>query len=195
MDNETYLAESSRSVAPGIHTEFTELEGTLIKKALMDTITAGDYCDSLKRKLFYGLEFTGKGLPSNTMSLEKIEGQAIAEHLRQFISHYAVSNITPNDLIHGIIGAAGETGELVDALTSSLLKQGPIDTVNVGEEVGDVLWYLALILRSVNSTFEEAMELNIEKLRKRYPDKWSQKAVLDRDLDGEREILEKSKTV
>ena len=194
MDNITYLEESSRSVAPDIHTDFTPLEATLIKKALMDSITAGDYCDSLKRKLFYGLEFTGKGLPENTMSLERMEGQAIAENLRKFIHHNTESSINPIDLIHGIIGAAGETGELVDALSSTLLKQGSIDTVNVIEEVGDVLWYLALILRSVNSTFEEAMELNIEKLRKRYPDLWSQEAVLNRDTDAEREILEKSKT-
>lgn len=194
MDNTAYLEESSRSVAPGIHTNFSQGEATLIKQALMDTITAGDYCDSLKRKLFYGLEFTGKGLPENTMSIERMQGSAIVEHLRQFISRYETSNITPNDLIHGIIGAAGETGELVDALTSSLLKQEPIDTVNIVEEVGDVLWYLALILRSVDSSFEEAMEKNIAKLHKRYPEKWTQEAVLDRDLDGEREILEKNNT-
>ena len=187
MDNETYLEESSRSVAPNIHTDLSVAERNILRLALADMITAGTYCDAIKRKLFYGLSQEDIRLPQNTSNLIGLTGLALEEHLKQFVSQYDA-----NDLIHGIIGAAGEAGELVDALTTAILTRQPIDRINVIEEVGDVLWYLALILRSQNSSISQAMELNIEKLKKRYPEQWSQEAVLNRDEKGERKILEKA---
>ena len=187
MNNETYLEESSRSVAPDIHTEFSESERTIFRLALADMITAGSYCDSIKRKLFYGLDQEIKSLPVNTVALNGLSSTALENHFKQFVSE---NNY--NDLIHGIIGTAGEAGELVDALTTAILTHVNVDRINIIEEVGDVLWYLALTLRAVNSTFDEAMELNIQKLRKRYPEQWSQEAVLNRDLEGEREVLEQA---
>lgn len=186
MDNKTYLVESSRSVAPEIHTNCTPIESGILRKAFMDMIVAGELCDSIKRKLFYGLGHISKGVPFNVMHLERMSGEQILGQLKQYASHFEA-----NDLIHGILGAAGESGELLDALTAAILEQKEIDKVNVVEEVGDVLWYLALVLRSVDSTLEEAMQININKLRKRYPEQWSQEAVVNRDLEGEREILEK----
>jgi len=41
------------------------------------------------------------------------------------------------------------------------------------EEIGDILWYLAAIIRAEGWEFEDIMEENINKLRKRYPEKFT----------------------
>src|SRR2546430_2341324 len=78
------------------------------------------------------------------------------------------------DMLHGAIGVGGEAGELLDAVKRFLFYGKDLDRTNVIEEVGDVLWYLALILRSAGSSFEEAKELNIKKLKARYAGKFSE---------------------
>lgn len=93
-------------------------------------------------------------------------------------------------LLHGSIGLCTEVGELQDALKKHLIYGKPLDLVNVGEELGDILWYLALVADAAGTTLEAAMERNIAKLKARYPDGFSQHAALNRDLETERSVLE-----
>lgn len=93
-------------------------------------------------------------------------------------------------LIHGAIGLCTEAGELQDAIKRRLIYNKPLDRVNIIEEIGDLLWYCALVLDSQGATFEEAMERNIAKLRVRFPDKFSFEAANVRDLAAERRALE-----
>lgn len=72
-------------------------------------------------------------------------------------------------LLHGAIGLAGEAGELLDAVKKHVLYGKELDKANVLEELGDALWYIAIALESVGSSFEEVMQLNHDKLEKRYP--------------------------
>jgi NTP pyrophosphatase (non-canonical NTP hydrolase) len=72
-------------------------------------------------------------------------------------------------LLHGAIGLSGESGELLDAVKKHILYGKELDRVNILEESGDALWYLSLVLESVGSNFSEVMQLNQDKLEKRYP--------------------------
>ena len=40
----------------------------------------------------------------------------------------------------------------------------------MAKELGDICWYLALAASSLDIPLEEIFELNIDKLKKRYPD-------------------------
>jgi len=62
--------------------------------------------------------------------------------------------------------------------------------VNAREEAGDLLWYLALIARALGTDLETIARTNIEKLRTRYPGKFTAEAALNRDLEAERKTLE-----
>lgn len=93
-------------------------------------------------------------------------------------------------LLHGAIGMATETGELQDQIKKNFFYGKPLDTANVLEECGDVLWYIAVALDSCGYTMEQAMERNIFKLKQRYPDKFTTDKALNRDLDAERRALE-----
>jgi NTP pyrophosphatase (non-canonical NTP hydrolase) len=99
------------------------------------------------------------------------------------------------DILHGAIGLSTESGEILDAIKKSLFYGKKLDMVNIKEEVGDAMWYCALILRATGSSFEEVMEMNIEKLKKRFGDKFSQEKALNRNLEEERNTLEMKESV
>lgn len=72
--------------------------------------------------------------------------------------------------LHANMGIMGEAGELVDADTKE----------EVLLEAGDLLWYVAKKLRNYDLTFEEVMEANIAKLKKRFPDRFTHDAANNR---------------
>lgn len=83
-------------------------------------------------------------------------------------------------LMHAVMGLAGEVGEVTDAVKKSVLYNKPLDVENVKEEAGDILWYMALLLDQVGSSFEEVMQMNHDKLEKRYPGGFTEAAAIAR---------------
>lgn len=73
-------------------------------------------------------------------------------------------------LVHMVMGLAGETGELVDSIKKQLMYGKTPDLANLKEECGDILWYMANLLDSIGSSFDEVMELNVSKLNTRFPE-------------------------
>lgn len=51
-----------------------------------------------------------------------------------------------------------------------IFHEKKFDEENAKKELGDVLWYAAMICRSFGWDMEEIMKINIEKLKARYPD-------------------------
>ena len=94
------------------------------------------------------------------------------------------------DDMHYTMGMVTEVGELLDVFKKHLAYGKPIDWVNVKEEVGDFLWYLANFCYDHNIDLEQVMATNIAKLKARYPDKFTSDKAINRDLDTERKILE-----
>ncbi len=82
------------------------------------------------------------------------------------------------------LGLAGETGEIMEKLKKICWHKDGIwteeDKKELAKELGDVLWYLNLACFVVGTDLEEIATLNIEKLRKRYPDKFSSEASINR---------------
>jgi NTP pyrophosphatase (non-canonical NTP hydrolase) len=93
------------------------------------------------------------------------------------------------DILHGAIGLSTEAGELLDQIKKHVFYGRELDIVNIIEELGDGLWYIGLILNQLDVSFEEVMKRNIEKLRTRYPEKFTEDKAVNRDLDKEREVL------
>lgn len=101
-----------------------------------------------------------------------------------------LQNLHTVRLLHAAMGLCTEAGEFMDMLKKHILYGKPLDEVNLKEELGDKLWYAALALDELKSTFEQVMDTNITKLRARYPNKFTERDALNRNLDKEREILE-----
>lgn len=100
------------------------------------------------------------------------------------------------ELLHAAIGISTEAGEILDAFKKHLIYGADLDLVNIGEEISDVTWYLAIMTRYLQKTndvsFEDLLDVNINKLKARYPDKFTEEDALNRNLDDERDILEKA---
>ncbi len=80
----------------------------------------------------------------------------------------------PDDLMDKTIwamGVAGEAGEVLEKWKKIVAyKDGHIsddDKAELKKELGDVVWYIAVLAHSLGLTFDEVMELNVQKLKDR----------------------------
>jgi NTP pyrophosphatase (non-canonical NTP hydrolase) len=78
----------------------------------------------------------------------------------------------------------------MDAFKKSVFYKKPLDKVNVGEEIADIMWYVSNLCRLLNLNFEKLLQNNIDKLKVRFPEKFNEHKALNRDLDSERRTLE-----
>lgn len=78
------------------------------------------------------------------------------------------------------LGLAGEAGECADLIKKHLHQQHPLDKEKLKKELGDVAWYLALGCEVAETTLEEVMRMNIDKLMARYPDGFDPEKSLHR---------------
>ncbi len=104
----------------------------------------------------------------------------------------ATGNVTPR-IEHAVMGLVTEAGELMDQIKKSKIYGRELDTINLIEELGDIMWYSALLCDELETDFEDVWERNVKKLAARYPEKYSHEKALNRDLKTERDILEKKK--
>lgn len=148
-----------------------------VTRALNKAILAAQELDAIvKKTCFYGKAPKYQSVPLFDSSKEGSEEVIRSE---DFIR-----------LLHGFMGIMTEAGEGLEALAKQHNGEG-LDLVNVGEELGDVFWYGAVIAETCGTTFEKEQEKNIAKLAKRYGDKFSDVKSMERDLASERAILEK----
>lgn len=73
------------------------------------------------------------------------------------------------------LGIAGEAGEVADYLKKVVGHGHELDVPRVAKEIGDVLWYVALLADDIGLTLSDIATMNIDKLRSRYPDGFSTK--------------------
>ena len=79
------------------------------------------------------------------------------------------------------MGLSGESGEVTDSIKKELFHGHLGDPTGIKKELGDVLHYLTGLATMYGFTLEEIAIANIEKLKKRYPDGFSQEASINRE--------------
>ena len=68
------------------------------------------------------------------------------------------------------LGLTGESGEVVEIIKKHLFHGHELDKEKIVKEMGDCAWYLALGCEVLGVKFEDVINSNIDKLKKRYPD-------------------------
>jgi NTP pyrophosphatase (non-canonical NTP hydrolase) len=84
------------------------------------------------------------------------------------------------DMLHAAMGIASEGGELLGAFKSAFAYGKELDLQNVIEEMGDLMWFIALMCHSMGITMDYVAVRNIEKLYARYPEKFTQEDAIAR---------------
>lgn len=77
------------------------------------------------------------------------------------------------DIENGVLGLAGESGECADLVKKTKFQGHPFDREHFAKELGDVAWYLAISASAIGYDLESIMQMNVDKLRKRYPNGFS----------------------
>ena len=79
-------------------------------------------------------------------------------------------NIPP--LITAAFGLTAEAGEFTEVVKKIILQGKPYNEDNIfhmKRELGDICWYLAQACMALDTSFDEIMEMNVDKLKARYP--------------------------
>lgn len=142
-------------------------------------VIAGEALDNLKKALFYG-----KPMPSDPT----VEPYPSPEPLEKLADYNTMR------LLHAAIGMGTEAAEILDAMHKHIFQGEPLDYANLEEEYGDSSWYMRLaataLRKFTGGGLYQIIVRNIAKLKKRYPDKFTAEAALNRDLDSERKIFD-----
>jgi NTP pyrophosphatase (non-canonical NTP hydrolase) len=76
-------------------------------------------------------------------------------------------------LITAAFGISAEAGEFTEVVKKILLQGKSYNEDNVfhlKRELGDICWYIAQACMALDTTFEEVLQMNYEKLSARYPE-------------------------
>ena len=75
-------------------------------------------------------------------------------------------------LLTAALGLTAESGEFTEVVKKIILQGKPYNEENIfhmKRELGDICWYLAQACMALDTTFEEIIEMNVDKLKARYP--------------------------
>ena len=79
-------------------------------------------------------------------------------------------NVT--QLLTAALGLTAESGEFTEVVKKIIFQGKPYNEENVfhmKRELGDICWYLAQACMALDTTFDEVLEMNVDKLKARYP--------------------------
>lgn len=147
-----------------------------VYSAFKELTDVSETLDALKKTLFYNRDLPLEAHQSLFYIRENwdVDGDLL---------HHSNVGV---DVFHGILGILTEAGELSEVVTKVMSgEQHEVDDLNLFEELGDLLWYMALILKAKGWTFEQIAEGNIAKLQARYGDKFSEGDAVARDIANE----------
>jgi NTP pyrophosphatase (non-canonical NTP hydrolase) len=68
------------------------------------------------------------------------------------------------------LGLAGEAGEVANLIKKFERHGKPFDADAVSDELGDVLWYVAVAAHAAGMSLDDVADRNVAKLRARFPD-------------------------
>ena len=77
-----------------------------------------------------------------------------------------------SQLLTAALGLGAESGEFTEIVKKNILQGKPYNEDNVfhmKRELGDICWYIAQACMALDTTFDEIIEMNVDKLKKRYP--------------------------
>ena len=83
-------------------------------------------------------------------------------------------------LLNSALGLCGESGEVADLVKKHIFQGHDIDFDHVAKELGDIAWYLAVGAYSIGYDLETILQMNVDKLKARYPNGFSADRSLHR---------------
>lgn len=73
-------------------------------------------------------------------------------------------------IFNACLGMSGEVGEFNDMIKKWVFHEKELDMEHAKKEAGDILWYVVMLCESFGWNMEEIMQMNVDKLKARYPE-------------------------
>lgn len=89
-------------------------------------------------------------------------------------------NKSTKGILQGVMGLNGEAGEAIDIVKKALFQGHDLDNHHLALELGDVAWYVAQAADALGYDLETILQMNIDKLKRRYPDGFDSKQSINR---------------
>ena len=89
-------------------------------------------------------------------------------------------NKSMQGILQGVMGLNGEAGEAIDIVKKALFQGHDLDNRHLALELGDVAWYVAQAADALGYDLETILQMNIDKLKRRYPDGFDSKQSINR---------------
>ena len=87
---------------------------------------------------------------------------------QQLALHTAAGRTKKNELFHLVLGLVGESGEVAEKFKKLVRDkdsdESQIDKDDIKKELGDVLWYVAVLADYLDLELDDVAQLNIDKL-------------------------------
>ena len=84
-------------------------------------------------------------------------------------------------VLNGALGLSGETGEVAGHIKKFRFQGHDLDREYLAKELGDICWYIAILAKGIEYDLATIMEMNIDKLKKRYPNGFEASRSLNRE--------------
>ena len=81
-------------------------------------------------------------------------------------------NFPTERMLTAAVGLSAEAGEFTEIIKKILFQGKPVNEENLfhlKRELGDIMWYFIQACILLDTTPEEIIEMNVEKLKSRYP--------------------------
>ena len=75
-------------------------------------------------------------------------------------------------LLTAAVGMSAEAGEFTEVVKKIVFQGKPVTEENLfhlKRELGDIMWYVAQACMGLDTTIDEIIEMNVDKLKSRYP--------------------------
>ena len=75
-------------------------------------------------------------------------------------------------LLTAAVGMSAESGEFTEIVKKMIFQGKPVNEENLfhlKRELGDIMWYVAQACMALDTDFNEIIEMNVDKLKSRYP--------------------------
>lgn len=83
-------------------------------------------------------------------------------------------------LMNAALGICGEGGEVADMVKKATFQGHDLDKEHLAKELGDVAWYIAVGAEAIGYDLETVLQMNVDKLMKRYPNGFEAEKSLHR---------------
>ena len=132
------------------------------------------------------IEMLGKvwiNMEYHQQALDRLKNAIDFNEYQRLAQRTSNTRCSTTKLVNGVMGLNGEAGECIDIVKKCEFQGHDLDINKLVDELGDVMWYIAEICTALDVSIAEVAELNIEKLKERYPDGFESERSVNRGND------------